>query len=81
MLLFVVEAAFAITGHGVILTPGIGKNDVRVGTPIRLLRPDGTILHSKICGIALFNESHDILVGKEIRKEDVPVGTEVWVDE
>ena len=47
MLLFVVEDAFA-TSLGLILTPGVGTHPVRVGTPIRLVRPDGTILQTKI---------------------------------
>jgi hypothetical protein len=50
MLLFVVEEVFA-TRVGLILTPGVGKHPVRAGTAIRLVRPDGSILHAKICGI------------------------------
>jgi hypothetical protein len=80
MLLFVVEQVFSVTGRGVILLPGLGKNVVRVGTPIQLVRPDGSKLGTKIRGIG-FNEFHDILVGQELRKEDVPVGTEVWTIE
>lgn len=78
MLLFVVEQVFFVTGCGVVLLPGLGKNVVRVGTPIRLVRPDGSTLDTKICRIG-FNEFHDIQLGKEVRKEDVPVGTEVWL--
>ena len=77
MLLFIVEDVFFITGRGVVLWPGLGKNIVRVGTPVRLIRPDKSVLDTKICGIA-FNEFHDILLGPEVRKEDVPLGTEVW---
>ena len=79
MLLFIVEDVFA-TSLGLILTPGVGKHPVRVGTPIRLVRPDGTILQTKICGI-VFSERRDISIGKELCKEDVPVGTEVWTEE
>jgi len=75
MLLFVVEQVFLITGRGVVLLPGLGKNFIRVSTPIRLVRPDGSTLDTKICGIG-FNEFRDILLGQEVRKEDVPVGTE-----
>ncbi len=78
MLLFTVEQIFLITGRGVVLLPGLGKKFVRVGTPIRLVRPDKSTLDTKICGIG-FNEFHDILLGQEVRKEDVPVRTEVWL--
>ncbi len=43
MLLFVVEQVFKLTDIGVVLLPGLGKNAVRVGTPIRLVRPDKSI--------------------------------------
>jgi hypothetical protein len=69
-----------MSGRGVILLPGLGKNVVRVGSPIRLARSDGSTLDTKIRGIG-FNEFHDILIGQELRKEDVPVGTEVWIVE
>ena len=77
MLLFVVEEVFA-TSVGLILTPGVGKHPVRAGTAIRLVRPDGSILHAKICGI-VFSGRRDISVGEELTKEDVPIGTEVWL--
>lgn len=57
--------------------PGLGKNIVRVNTPIQLVRPDGSTLDTKICGIG-FNEFREILPGEEVKKEDVPVGTEIW---
>lgn len=76
MLLFIVEQVFLITDLGVVLLPGLGKNFVSVGTPIRLVRPDKSVLDTKITGITF--ETRDIFVGPEVRKEDVPVGTEVW---
>jgi hypothetical protein len=77
MLLFIVEDIFWITGRGVVLLPGLGPKFLRVGTAIRLIRPDGSTIDTKIRGIG-FNEYHDILIGEGIRKEDVPKGTEVW---
>jgi hypothetical protein len=79
MLLFIVEQVFTITDRGVVLLPGLGENVVRIGTPIRLVRPDKSVLDTKIAGITF--ETRDILVGPEVRKEDVPVGTEVWTIE
>lgn len=80
MLLFIVEKVFFITNRGVVLSPGLRKKVVRVGSPVRLIRPDKSTLDTKICGIT-FNEFHDILLVPEVRKEDVPVGTEVWLIE
>lgn len=80
MLLFTVEQVFLITGRGVVLLPGLGEKPVRVGTPVRLVRPNQSTLDTKICGIG-FNEFRDILLGPEVRKEDVPIGTEVWLIE
>jgi len=39
------------------------------------VRPDKSALDTKIAGITF--ETRDILLGPEVRKEDVPVGTEV----
>jgi len=75
MLLFIFEQVFSITGRGVVQLHGLGKNFVRAGTPIRLVRPDKSALDTKIAGITF--ETRDILLGPEVRKEDVPVGTEV----
>ena len=79
MLLFVVENTFDIRDQGLILTPGLGKHAAKIGIRIRLVRPDGTELHTYIKGIA-FHTYRDILVGEGVRKADVPIGTEVWLD-
>lgn len=80
MLLFIVEQTFMITGRGLILTPGLGERLVEAGSEIKLIRPDKSILETTIRGIG-FNFNHDILIGAEIKKEDVPIGTEVWLKE
>jgi hypothetical protein len=79
MLLLTVEQVFLITGRGIVVLPGLGDNVVRVGTRVRLVRPDKSTLDTNICGIG-FN-TLDILLGPEVRKEDVPIGTEVWLIE
>ncbi len=78
MFLFKVDAVFTITGIGVALTPGIGDGKARVGDTIKLIRPDKTILETKIKAVA-FESRRSIVVGSNIKKEDVPVGTEVWL--
>ena len=79
MFLFKVENVFMITGWGLILVPGLGDKYVKAGSAIKLVRPDGSILRTKITGIIF--ESHDISIGRDIEKKDVPIGTEVWLDE
>lgn len=70
-----------ITGRGVVLTPGLGEKFryVTYGSRIKLVRPDKSELITSIQGIT-FNGDHDILVGPEVTKADVPTGTEVWLD-
>jgi hypothetical protein len=81
MFLFKVEETFLITGRGLILTPGLGDNlkFATTGTPIILIRPNQTVLLANIRGVS-FQGSHDVLVGGDLTKEDVPIGTEVWLD-
>ena len=80
MLLLTVEQVFSITGRGIVVLPCIeGPVIVRVGTSIRPVRPDKSTLDTKIQGIG-FNP-RDILLGAEVRKDDVPIGTQVWLIE
>jgi len=79
MLLFKVEDRFMITGRGLMLTPGVGKMGRLIGAKIRLVRPDKTTVDTIIRGIEFF-EPHPILVGGDLSKEDVPIGTEVWLN-
>lgn len=89
-LLFVVEDAFQITGRGCVLVPGpsfeVGGPTLRVGTPIRLVKPDGQVVDTSIRGIEMINRrsrpqvvAAPILLPKEITKDQVPVGTKVML--
>ena len=80
MLLFKVEATYPITGKGLILAPGVGDKHVSIGQKIRLIRPDKSEIETIVRGVT-FEGNHDILVDEKIKKEDVPIGTEVWLDE
>jgi len=82
--LVVVEDVFGIAGRGVTFLPGIvpcGKERFNVGDSLVLRRPDGTAASAAISGIGLGGGSHPfqlhVLLGG-LRKEDVPVGTEIW---
>ena len=81
MHLLTVENSFMITGRGLVLVPGLGENarHVKAGQRIKLVRPDGSTMHTTIQGDS-FNDGHELLVGPEVIKSDVPVGTEVWLD-
>jgi hypothetical protein len=81
--LFTVDQVFQITGRGLILLPGIalealGETRVLTGDPIMLIKPDGSRLETVIRGMELHNPS-PVLVGKKLKKEDVPDGTEVYL--
>ena len=85
--LFVVADTFPIKGRGLVLVPGIlplGEERFRIGDPIVLKRPDGSRLDSRI-GAAEHPHSTPprpkneiLIVLKDLTKEDVPVGSEVW---
>ena len=79
MFLFKVQDKFLITGRGLILVPGLGDKKATVGDPIKIVTPDQTVIETTIRGIG-FNEFRDILVGKDLTKDDVPIGSEVWLN-
>lgn len=68
-----------ITGLGLILAPGLGDKNAKMGDPIKIIRPDQTIVETTIKGIG-WSEFRDILVGKNLTKDDVPIGSEIWLN-
>lgn len=76
--LFKVEQTFFIPDRGLVLTPGLGDTIVDVDSKVRLVRPDKTSIDTRITSI-VFQGNHDILVDANIKKIDVPIGTEVWL--
>ena len=87
-LLFIVEDAFQITGRGCVLVPGpsaeAGGPTLRVGDPIRLVKPDGQVVDTSVRGIEMIGRrpppkviTAPILLPPEIKKEQVPIGTQV----
>jgi hypothetical protein len=84
-LLFTVEDSFMIKGQGLVPVPGIvpqGQERFGPGDPIELRRPDGIRLTTRIASLELVsahpprNDWHVVL--RDLSKDDVPVGTEVW---
>ena len=89
-LLSVVEGRFQLSGcSSVIVTPGIpraGNWRLKVGDPLTLRLPDGTELHTVVGGVEMLSPLHlnmtsmALMLGPDLMKEDVPLGTEIWVD-
>lgn len=84
--LFTVSVTFAIKGRGLILMPGIQAGPkVHIGDTVELRRPDGTLFTSTIRGIEFPPLSWParavpILLPATVVKDDVPIGTEVWLN-
>jgi len=90
VLLFVVEDAFQITGRGCVLAPGPaaepGAQPIRVGDRLLLRKPDGQSVDTVIQAVEMLGRrprpkviTAPILLPREITKDDVPIGTEVWL--
>ena len=85
--LFVVEDTFFIKGCGLVPVPGIVPQPderFRVGDPIVLKRPDGSHVESTIGGLEIIScspprpQTNVVILLKDLKKEDVPIGSEVW---
>ena len=92
-LLFTVTEVFTVHGYGIELCPGVRLEDHRVvkpGDQVELKRPDGSSVRVAIK--ALVDPASTIYVGppppertsfvilpEDFQREDVPVGTEVWL--
>lgn len=86
---------FAIAGRGVAISPGIPvgfDEKIGEGTLLFMKLPDGTVMESRVAalartacsGLAPEDPNSDyfssaILLTGETRKEDLPLGTEVWI--
>ena len=79
MFLFKVEERFMVTGRGLILVPGIGDKKASINDKLKIVRPDNSIIETTIKGIS-FNLNRDILVGSDLTKDDVPIGSEIYLN-
>jgi len=82
LLLMTVEDTFDIRGRGLVLVPGV-SHDVacRVQDWIEVRRPNGTSLSTRIAGIEGIGVpvQRVLCLPPEIRKTDVPIGSEIWL--
>ena len=76
--LFTVENVFWISDRGVVVISGLRTKIARIGDRLQLIRPDKSTIETKIRGLE-FLENWGVLLGDELKKEDVPIGTEVWL--
>jgi hypothetical protein len=84
-----VEFTFVLEGRGLVILPGIPypsdkMRSVRVGEAIVLIKPDGSEIRTNIGSIESIyrNPPADhapFLATASLTKEDVPLGTEVWL--
>jgi hypothetical protein len=86
-LLFTVTDTFSIPGRGVVLLPEltpVGEERFRVGDPLKLRRPDGAEASVCIGGLEFLksvkpkSKCELVIMLSGTRKEDIPIGTEVW---
>ena len=85
-LLCIVERAQAVTGKGVVVTPRLGAEEARAHAfEVSLLRPDGTSMkataHVSVPGSAPPLPLPALLAISDVKADDVPPNTEVWVHE
>jgi hypothetical protein len=86
ILLSRVEDVFQLRGRGCVVVPGIPSSiecPIQIGSVVRLRRPDGSEANTVIQGIGSGGSpaapGTPVLLGTEIVKDDVPIGTEIWV--
>lgn len=82
---YTVEDVFQITGRGCVVMAGLpdGELAVRPGAGVVLKRPDGSEITTTVRGtdpgVRGENGVSLAILLAEITKDDVPIGTEVWL--
>ena len=84
--IFEVSDRFFIKGRGTVVT-GILQTDrvIKIGTPVVIIRPDNSEIKSEIRGADFFtrsfteNRTVGILI-KDVAKEDVTIGSELFIE-
>ena len=89
-LLCKVEDVFEITGRGCVLTPGLSETtaadiQIRAKDSIQLRRPDGSVVRTHTHAVEILDGPNKrwcvpVLLPPEFTKSDVPIGTEIWLE-
>jgi hypothetical protein len=81
-----VEAVFHVPGRGTVIVPAF-LSDLRVpvGSPIQLRVPDGKVRDTYITAVeflsGLGSSRLAFMLPRDVEKQDVPEGTEIWLAE
>lgn len=82
-LICIVEDVFQITSIGCVIAPGVPRDfdlRVRTGDGILLRRPDGSQITTTVRSIPMGGRAPGIPLNLHtVHKDDVPIGTEVWL--
>lgn len=81
-----IEDVFEI--RGLIIFPGVPESfmiSVTVGDHLKLKQPDGTVVDTTVSAIEITTASPPkillpLRLGKELTKQDLPIGSELWID-
>jgi len=87
--LSVVDDVFAITGRGIVITPGFPREEekkrLKVGDHVVLLDGRDRALNAEVRGIDFCSppspKGWPLLLGSTLTKEDVRIGMSVWIRE
>ena len=81
-----VEEVFELTGRGCVLDPAIPSATslhIAINDPLELRRPDGSVIRTHLYAFMHLRPNiHQVtplVMPPEIKKSDIPVGTEVWL--
>jgi hypothetical protein len=81
-----VEDVFEISGRGCVVVPGVpvafSGAALKIGDRITLKRPNGSEIETILRGFEMGSRHPSrcipILLGKDVNKQIVPIGTELW---
>lgn len=71
---------FIIRDRGLVLIGGPRTRDLVFKSRIRLVLPDKTEIDTDVLGESAY-ENFAIMVDETVQKEQVPIGTEVWLND
>ena len=80
MFIFSVDKIFSVSNQGLLLTYNKIQEEIviKTGDKIKLITPENSIIFTSIIGVVF--EKNGILISTEFKKEDIPCGTEVWLN-
>lgn len=83
--LFKITEVFSLENLGLVVAVDVKSKDVnlKINESIEVVRPDGSSLKTKIAAIPMLSPYNpermfSFSLPKQISKEDIPIGTEVW---